>query len=379
MSDSIFVLNSDGNLYEMKESQFLKEDDFQQLLAKYPNLLSGDQINREDPRRWLMITREMGIPDELNKSNRWSLDHLLLDQEGIPTLVEVKRSSDTRLRREVIGQILDYAANAVTYWSIEDIIHQFQNNCEAEGKNADEVLENFLSGEPPETFWERVKTNLIAGKIRMLIVADVISKELLRIIEFLNGQMVNAELLGVELKQFLNANNQLKTLVPRVVGQTTQAILQKQVKHISANQWEEISFFEEIKKRHPENFDTFKSIYDFSSKSFDKIWWGKGSTTGSFIPGLELGETNFLQFFGVYTYGTVEIQFQWFKKNKPFDDPEKRLLILEELNSIFDLNLSKSSIDLRPGIRIEKFKQPGRLEAFFALTRKIIEDYRKSN
>ena len=31
----------------------------------------------------------------------------------MPTLVEVKRSSDTRIRREVVGQMLHYAANAV--------------------------------------------------------------------------------------------------------------------------------------------------------------------------------------------------------------------------------------------------------------------------
>jgi len=29
----------------------------------------------------------------------WALDHLLLDQDAIPTLVEVKRSSDTRIRK----------------------------------------------------------------------------------------------------------------------------------------------------------------------------------------------------------------------------------------------------------------------------------------
>jgi hypothetical protein len=33
------------------------------------------------------------------------------DQNAVPTLVEVKRSSDTRIRREVVGQMLDYAAN----------------------------------------------------------------------------------------------------------------------------------------------------------------------------------------------------------------------------------------------------------------------------
>ena len=42
-----------------------------------------------------------------------------------PTLVEVKRSSDTRERREVVGQMLDYAANAVVYWPIETIRARF--------------------------------------------------------------------------------------------------------------------------------------------------------------------------------------------------------------------------------------------------------------
>jgi hypothetical protein len=39
-----------------------------------------------------------------------------VDQDAVPTFVEVKRSSDTRLRREVVGQMLDYAANASAHW-----------------------------------------------------------------------------------------------------------------------------------------------------------------------------------------------------------------------------------------------------------------------
>jgi hypothetical protein len=38
-----------------------------------------------------------------------------LDQDAIPAIVEVKRSTDTRIRREVVGQMLDYAANSVVY------------------------------------------------------------------------------------------------------------------------------------------------------------------------------------------------------------------------------------------------------------------------
>lgn len=66
-------------------------------------------------RRWLFIRRETGIPDAAEVSNRWAVDHSFIVQDGIPTLVEVKRSSDSRIRREVVGQLLDYAANAVAY------------------------------------------------------------------------------------------------------------------------------------------------------------------------------------------------------------------------------------------------------------------------
>ena len=88
----------------MDEALYDSERLLQEMLAKHPDLLAGEQINIDDPRRWLLITREMSVPDEEDGSGRWSIDHLFLDQEGIPTLVEVKRSSDTRIRREVVGQ-----------------------------------------------------------------------------------------------------------------------------------------------------------------------------------------------------------------------------------------------------------------------------------
>ncbi len=161
----------------------------QQLLADYPNLISGSQINSLRPRRWLLISREFKVPDDKDASGRWSLDHLFIDQDGIPTLIEVKRSTDTRIRREVIGQVLDYAANAVTYWTIEEIIYRFEGQCKSSNKDSLLTIQDFLQGEnEPGNFWELTKTNLKAGKIRMLIIADSIPKELQRINEFLNEQ-----------------------------------------------------------------------------------------------------------------------------------------------------------------------------------------------
>ena len=112
MAGGVFFKHPDGRLIEMVERPFKNEDDFQFLLAKHPNLLAGDQIDAASPRRWVLVKREIKVPDRPDVERRWSVDHLFLDQDGIPTFVEVKRSSDTRLRREVVGQLLEYAANS---------------------------------------------------------------------------------------------------------------------------------------------------------------------------------------------------------------------------------------------------------------------------
>jgi hypothetical protein len=219
----IYLKKADGSLQAMTEAPFAKEDFLQELLAKYPDLLAGDQMDVAEARRWLLVARELGVPDDEEAADRWSLDHLFLDQDGIPTLVEVKRSSDTRIRREVVGQMLDYAANAVLYWPPEMLRARFEAGCEILHQNAGEVVTQFVGStshesNPIEYFWEQVKTNLQAGRIRLVFLADQVPSELQRIVEFLNGQMDPAEVLCVEVRQFVGG--ELQTLVPQVIGQT---------------------------------------------------------------------------------------------------------------------------------------------------------------
>jgi hypothetical protein len=203
------------------------------------SLLAGKQIDPETPRRWLLISREAGIPDKEKGGRRWSIDHLFIDQEGIPTLVEVKRSTDTRIRREVIGQLLEYAANAVVYWSIDTLREMFEFNCEANNQETDVRLSEFIGSEIEQyEFWRKVELNLQSGKVRLLFVADEIPTELQRIVEFLNVQMTPAEVLAVEIKQYVG--DELKTLVPRVIGQTVEAQDKKGTK-LSGKQWDGVS------------------------------------------------------------------------------------------------------------------------------------------
>ena len=168
-----------------------------------------------DPRRWILITREKGIADTPDAGARWSLDHLLVDQDAIPTLVEVKRGNNTEIRRTVVGQLLEYASYASQTWTAEELRRIFEDS----NGDADERLAELLqSDENANVFWERVATNLAARRLRLLFVADRIPDELARVVEFLNEQMPRIEVLAVEIKQFRGES--LVTLVPQIIGRT---------------------------------------------------------------------------------------------------------------------------------------------------------------
>lgn len=310
-SASIFLRTDDG-LVELRESEYETEDVLQELLALYPNLLPGDQIDPIEPRRLLLVRREMEVPGEENGSGRWSLDHLFLDQEGVPTLVEVKRSSDTRIRREVVGQMLDYAANAVAYWPVEAVQAAFTTTCIAEGTDEEGVLRGFLGNRDTEDFWTMVRTNLQAGRIRLVFVADVIPQELRRVVEFLNGQMNPAEVLAIEVKQYVGQG--LQTLVPRVLGQTAAAQQKKRTPR-QGRKWDEASFLEQLaNQRGPTAMETAQVLLEWARKRSLRLGWGSGAKNGSCYPMQDLDKTNYYTF-AVWTYGMVLLPFYGARSN----------------------------------------------------------------
>lgn len=222
-----------GKLVEMNEGPYLSEDVLQKHLQDHVKLLAGEQIDPLAPRRWLLVAREMSVPDVLDGKERWSLDHLFVDQDGIPTLVEVKRSTNTEIRRQIVGQLLDYAANGTQYWTIGKIREAFTTTCLAANVKENETLLDFLvpdgvtdsdTANLVEGFWSQVQQNMEDGRIRMLFVADVIPNELKRVIEFLNRQMNPAQVMGVEIRQYIGGD--ITAFVPRVFPQTigTQAL-----------------------------------------------------------------------------------------------------------------------------------------------------------
>ncbi len=152
----------------------------------------------------------------------FSLDHLFVDQDAIPTLVETKRGEDTRGRREVVAQMLDYAANAATQWKAEGLRQWHAQRCLTGGFDpaADlAAIEHSLGDD--DAFWARAGENLLAGNVRLIFISDTIPDGLQVIVEFLNERMTPTEVLAIEVRQFLAGGDQI--LQARLLGQTARA------------------------------------------------------------------------------------------------------------------------------------------------------------
>jgi len=371
----IYLLKEDSKLLAMEEAPYDSESLLQKLLADHPDLLAGDQINVEEPRRWLLVTREMDVPGEQDGAGRWSLDHLFLDQDAIPTLVEVKRSTDTRIRREVIGQMLDYAANAVAYWPVEEIKAKFESRCKEDGGDPEAELVGLLGeGQDASTFWQQVKSNLQAGRVRLIFIADEIPPELRRVVEFLNSQMDAAEVLAIEVKRFVG--EKLKTLVPRVLGQTETARQKKKVGGSESRQWDKATFFVDlIHRRGEQEAAVARRLLEWANKHGLRIWWGQGKKDGSFFPMYDnkFGK-NFL--FSVWTYGSVELQFQHMK-TPPFAEEGKREELAQRLSAI-GLSIPEEALKKRPTFGLSLLLEPGRLDRFLEAFDWMLSEIKKN-
>jgi len=267
----IFIVDErEDTLREMSEELFAAEIHLQELIAKYPNLLAGEQIDPDRPKKWLLIAREVQIPDEIGGSGRLSLDHLFVDQDSVPTFVECKRSTDTRTRREVVAQMIDYAANGTEYLPMKNVRDYAEETANDDGLTLEEVFGKAFGlqeAEEIETYWELVEENLRNGKVRLIFAADETPRELRRMVEFLNDKMADVEVLIVEIKQFTDQSG-LKVLVPRVLGITEKARGGK----TRRGKTTEAEFLE---KCLPETREFYKRIIDDAKERKHYLSWGE--------------------------------------------------------------------------------------------------------
>jgi hypothetical protein len=159
---------------------------------------------------------------------------------------------------------------------MENIRDSFVSTCNEGGLNADEILSEFLSPDgDPELFWDRVKTNLQAGKLRLIFLADELPVELRRVIEFLNRQMDPTEVIGIEIKQYGAGN--FKALTSRTVGRTANVVQRMSPGRL----WNEESFLKAISERGDSGDDVVASrLLEWARRRNMRVTWGRGRING---------------------------------------------------------------------------------------------------
>lgn len=208
MNSKVYMRNK-SSLEAMTETEYISEKELQDFLIQYPELLGGDQFNPEEPRRWLLVQPEFSV-------SGFSIDILFLDQDGVPTIVEVKRACDTRIRREVVGQMLDYAASGISRFGagkLRTIAANYHGPASLSSK-----LKHLINGqehfETEEEYWETVDNNIKEKRMRLIFAADKIPRRLRRIVELLNEEMKSFSVMALEVKQY---SGKKQVIVPRVI------------------------------------------------------------------------------------------------------------------------------------------------------------------
>ena len=319
----VYVMKSDGSTEAMTGIHCVNEAlELQRILEINPDLVPGDQINPSDPRRWLVVRREMPVPDPSTGDNRWSIDLFFVDQDAMPTFIECKRYSDTRAKREVVGQMLEYAANGHYYWSKEDMRNYAEQVAKKNGMTLEEEIKR-LQPEEPETvdeFFQHVQDNLREGQIRLVFFMEESPVELKSVVEFLNKQMERSEVLIVEARQYEYEGTKIVT--PVLFGFTEEARQVKKTVSVTTGQkkkWDKESFFNDARGRlKAEEVNSIKLLLDKSQELKGELSWGTGKTCGSFSTKWpHLGANTVLS---VYSDGRLTINFGNFDKNSKQHD-----------------------------------------------------------
>jgi len=326
----VYVLNKNGSTEPMDSIHCKNEDlELQRILEINPDLVPGEQINPSDPRKWLIVKREMPVPDPDSGANRWSVDLFMVDQDAMPTFIECKRYKDSRARREVVGQMLEYAANGHYYWSKDELREYAEQTAEKTGISIEEEIRRLRPEESDtvDAFFEMIQDNLREGQVRLVFFLEEAPQALKSIVDFLNGQMERSEVLLVEARQYEYESTKIVT--PLLFGYTEEARKVKKTVSISSGQrrkWDKETFFNDAREKlSDDEVKAIELVYEKSQTMRCELSWGSGKINGSFtVIWPYIGKYSILS---IYSNGGLSLNFGSFRKD---DDGSKHLKIFKE-------------------------------------------------
>lgn len=187
------------------------EASVQQLIHDHPACLPIAEI---DPAFAgpIAICRELNTP-------AGPIDNFMVTPSGLPVLVECKLWRNPEARREVVGQIIDYAKE-LSRWSSSDLQREVNRRLGCEGNAILDLVRAAGHDIDEMAFNDALTYNLRKGRLLLLIVGDGIRQGVEAIAEYLQVHAGLHFSLGlVEIPVYALADGR-RLVVPRVLART---------------------------------------------------------------------------------------------------------------------------------------------------------------
>ena len=331
----------------------------QDYLEEFPSLIPLADIV-EEASDLLCIGREVG-------AGSGSIDLLCIDKDSLLTIIETKLRKNREARREVMGQIIEYASY-VSQWTADDV-YRIANEYFAKsekapqnyrGKTLDVVMKEIIGDEFSEDdFRVKFGQNLRDGRIRLIIAVDELIEPLRAIVTFLNSHS-NFDILLLQVTDF-GESKAKRVLVPLLFGYATKST---DTSGRQTKQWNEAGFLTDTKdKCEPKVADTITKLYEFTRDHADEISWGRGTKNGSFTF-RKTRQGVLVSIFSGFSNGSASINFGEMVGKGVREDAMQAFRI--ELNKIPSVNIPEDVIKFGkfPSIAVEAFTKADSLKNF---------------
>ena len=218
---SIIIQDPNGDSRVLDSKQFAYEEVLQRNIADLPALLPLGTVSDE-------LVSHLAIGAEW-PAGGGRADIVLIGSDGILTVVETKLSRNPEARREVIAQLLEYAAylSEWTIYEIQQRAEQFfkSDRCVSTYRDEpfDKVLTNFLedSDESVEAFKGKVEQNLRQGRIRLIVAVDEVGEQAQKIVTFVNAYST-FDIYLLQIAEYEDTDGR-RTFVPSLHGYARKA------------------------------------------------------------------------------------------------------------------------------------------------------------
>lgn len=205
---TILLRSSDGGWSEPTLTGYENEASLQQLIAEHPSLIPGVSPSA-------IACREFS-------SGVGPADVVILDESGDLTLIECKLTTNPQIRREIVGQVLDYASRL---WGMS--VDEFESAWRRASRSSVSPLHGF--DEAGTETRVRLAENLTDGRMTLVLAVDRVNDDLKRIVEYLNSITIGE--ISVFVMEFARAQHDgVEVLIPAAFGAEIAGARQRGVK-----------------------------------------------------------------------------------------------------------------------------------------------------